>query len=64
MLFGADCEGVVEEAVLLGAPVTSCADDWSRLSRVVSGRIVNGYCAYVSRILRVCVSYTARMCLA
>ena len=38
-----DCEGIVEEAVLLGAPVTASADEWKRLVRVVSGRIVNGF---------------------
>lgn len=39
-----DAEGIVEEVVLLGAPVSGCEEDWSRLERVVSGRIVNGFC--------------------
>lgn len=39
-----DCEGIVEDAIMLGAPVTGSTEDWSSLERVVSGRIVNGYC--------------------
>jgi len=42
-----DCEGIVEEAIMLGAPVTGSADDWHHLARVVSGRIVNGYSRYI-----------------
>jgi len=38
-----DCEGIIEEAIMLGAPVTGNTDDWQPLARVVSGRIVNGY---------------------
>jgi len=41
-----DCEGIIEEAIMLGAPVTGNADDWCPLARVVSGRIVNGYSRY------------------
>ncbi|XP_054722892.1 transmembrane and coiled-coil domain-containing protein 4-like [Uloborus diversus] len=36
--------GIVEDAVLLGAPVSAAPRHWRELSRVVSGRIVNGYC--------------------
>jgi len=43
MLSVLDCEGIVEEAIMLGAPVTGSADEWRHLARVVSGRIVNGY---------------------
>ncbi|XP_069039842.1 transmembrane and coiled-coil domain-containing protein 4 [Lepisosteus oculatus] len=39
-----DCEGVIEDVVLLGAPVDGSARQWKALSRVVSGRIINGYC--------------------
>ena len=42
-----DCEGIIEDAVLLGTPVTGNAKDWMPLSRVVAGRIVNGYCRYI-----------------
>ncbi|XP_078467579.1 transmembrane and coiled-coil domain-containing protein 4 [Lampetra planeri] len=38
------CEGIVEDAVLLGAPVQSSAKRWDPIARVVSGRITNGYC--------------------
>merc|ERR1712039_6489 len=34
---------VVDDAVLLGTPVTTRAIKWQRASAVVSGRLVNGY---------------------
>ncbi|TSR39563.1 Transmembrane and coiled-coil domain-containing protein 4 [Bagarius yarrelli] len=37
-------EGVIEDVVLLGAPVDGSEKTWARLSKVVAGRIVNGYC--------------------
>ncbi|XP_052450355.1 transmembrane and coiled-coil domain-containing protein 4 [Carassius gibelio] len=37
-------EGVVEDVVLLGAPVDGSEKTWQRLSKVVAGKIVNGYC--------------------
>lgn len=37
-------EGVIEDVVLLGAPVDGSAKTWERLSKVVAGKIVNGYC--------------------
>ncbi|XP_031142490.1 transmembrane and coiled-coil domain-containing protein 4 [Sander lucioperca] len=37
-------EGVVEDVVLLGAPVDGSEKAWERISRVVAGKIVNGYC--------------------
>lgn len=37
-------EGVVEDVVLLGAPVDGSDKAWERLSQVVAGKIVNGYC--------------------
>ncbi|GIY23614.1 transmembrane and coiled-coil domain-containing protein 4 [Caerostris darwini] len=39
-----DCEGIIEDAILLGAPVSAHPQSWHELSRVVNGRIVNGYC--------------------
>ncbi|XP_067226817.1 transmembrane and coiled-coil domain-containing protein 4 isoform X2 [Chanodichthys erythropterus] len=41
-------EGVVEDVVLLGAPVDGSEKTWQRLSRVVAGKIVNGYCRHRS----------------
>ncbi|KAL1021118.1 hypothetical protein UPYG_G00009050 [Umbra pygmaea] len=38
------CEGVVEDVVLLGAPVDGNAQAWERMSKVVAGKIINGYC--------------------
>ncbi|XP_029105174.1 transmembrane and coiled-coil domain-containing protein 4 isoform X2 [Scleropages formosus] len=38
------CEGIVEDVVLLGAPVDGSSKQWEKLSQVVAGRIVNGYC--------------------
>ncbi|XP_077535675.1 transmembrane and coiled-coil domain-containing protein 4-like isoform X1 [Haemaphysalis longicornis] len=38
------CEGIIEDAVLLGAPVPAHREEWRPLARVVGGRIVNGYC--------------------
>lgn len=37
-------EGVVEDVVLLGAPVDGSEKAWGRMTRVVAGKIVNGYC--------------------
>ncbi|XP_060930721.1 transmembrane and coiled-coil domain-containing protein 4 [Limanda limanda] len=38
-------EGVVEDVVLLGAPVDGSEKAWERMARVVAGKIVNGYCS-------------------
>ncbi|XP_008587886.1 PREDICTED: transmembrane and coiled-coil domain-containing protein 4 [Galeopterus variegatus] len=39
-----DCQGIIEDVVLLGAPVEGEAKHWEPLRKVVSGRIINGYC--------------------
>lgn len=39
-------EGVVEDVVLLGAPVDGSEKAWKKMTRVVSGKIVNGYCRW------------------
>nr|XP_008122123.1 PREDICTED: transmembrane and coiled-coil domain-containing protein 4 [Anolis carolinensis] len=39
-----DCSGIVEDVVLLGAPVEGDAKHWKPLAKVVSGRIINGFC--------------------
>jgi hypothetical protein len=41
------CEGIIQDAILLGTPVTGAPKDWKKLMRVVSGKIVNGYCRQV-----------------
>ncbi|XP_055430254.1 transmembrane and coiled-coil domain-containing protein 4 isoform X1 [Bubalus kerabau] len=39
-----DCQGIIEDVVLLGAPVDGEAKHWEPFRKVVSGRIINGYC--------------------
>ncbi|NWW71226.1 TMCO4 protein, partial [Climacteris rufus] len=39
-----DSQGIIEDVVLLGAPVEGEAKHWKSLTKVVSGRIINGYC--------------------
>ncbi|RWS32023.1 transmembrane and coiled-coil domain-containing protein-like protein [Leptotrombidium deliense] len=38
------CEGIVEDVVLLGAPIPGYVEQWKCFERVVCGKIVNGYC--------------------
>ncbi|XP_075696588.1 transmembrane and coiled-coil domain-containing protein 4 isoform X2 [Rhinoderma darwinii] len=40
----AGAEGIIEDVVLLGAPVEGDVKKWKPLTRVVAGRIINGYC--------------------
>ena len=42
-----DSQGIIEDVVLLGAPVEGEAKYWKALTKVVSGRIINGYCRSV-----------------
>ncbi|XP_038678078.1 transmembrane and coiled-coil domain-containing protein 4 isoform X2 [Scyliorhinus canicula] len=39
-----DSVGIIEDVVLLGAPVEGGAKHWQPLTKVVAGRIINGYC--------------------
>ncbi|NXK42037.1 TMCO4 protein, partial [Piprites chloris] len=39
-----ESQGIIEDAILLGAPVEGEAKHWKALTKVVSGRIINGYC--------------------
>ncbi|XP_042636199.1 transmembrane and coiled-coil domain-containing protein 4 [Orycteropus afer afer] len=39
-----NCQGIIEDVVLLGAPVEGEAKHWEPFRKVVSGRIINGYC--------------------
>ena len=43
-----NCEGIVQDAIIFGAPVSGHAKDWAPLQKVVSGRIINGYCGYIN----------------
>jgi hypothetical protein len=40
----AGSEGMVQDVILIGAPVTGDPNEWKCFEKVVSGRIVNGYC--------------------
>ncbi|CAC5401214.1 Uncharacterized membrane protein F35D11.3,Transmembrane and coiled-coil domain-containing protein 4 [Mytilus coruscus] len=37
------CEGIIEDVILLGAPVSGDAKSWKNLGKVVAGKIINGY---------------------
>ncbi|XP_015745963.1 transmembrane and coiled-coil domain-containing protein 4 isoform X1 [Python bivittatus] len=39
-----DCRGIIQDVVLLGAPVEGEAKSWKTVTKVVSGKIVNGFC--------------------
>uniref|UniRef100_A0A914D6B5 Transmembrane and coiled-coil domain-containing protein 4 n=2 Tax=Acrobeloides nanus TaxID=290746 RepID=A0A914D6B5_9BILA len=39
-----DCVGIIEDVVLLGAPVSASPKQWKQIAKVVGGRIINGYC--------------------
>uniref|UniRef100_F7C1M3 Transmembrane and coiled-coil domains 4 n=1 Tax=Ornithorhynchus anatinus TaxID=9258 RepID=F7C1M3_ORNAN len=39
-----DCQGIIEDIVLLGAPVEGEAKHWEPFTKVVAGKIINGYC--------------------
>ncbi|XP_060707982.1 transmembrane and coiled-coil domain-containing protein 4 isoform X1 [Hemiscyllium ocellatum] len=39
-----DSAGIIEDVVLLGAPVEGGAKHWKPLTKVVAGKIINGYC--------------------
>lgn len=38
------CEGIIEDVIFLGAPVTASKVEWEKFKKVVAGRIVNGFC--------------------
>uniref|UniRef100_A0A8D8ZQY6 Transmembrane and coiled-coil domain-containing protein 4 n=1 Tax=Cacopsylla melanoneura TaxID=428564 RepID=A0A8D8ZQY6_9HEMI len=37
------CEGIIQDVVLIGAPCSGNRQEWSKFTKVVAGRIVNGY---------------------
>ena len=39
-------EGIIEDVLLLGSPVTGSPKVWSRIGSVVCGKIINGYSRY------------------
>lgn len=38
------CHGIIQDAILIGAPCTRNLADWNKITQVVSGRLVNAYC--------------------
>uniref|UniRef100_A0A7E4USN5 DUF726 domain-containing protein n=1 Tax=Panagrellus redivivus TaxID=6233 RepID=A0A7E4USN5_PANRE len=39
-----DAVGIIEDVVLLGAPVSASPSQWKQICTVVGGRVINGYC--------------------
>lgn len=37
------CEGIIEDAILIGTPCSGNPSEWKKFTRVVAGRIVNAY---------------------
>ncbi|OTF76173.1 DUF726 domain-containing protein, partial [Euroglyphus maynei] len=37
-------EGIIEDIVLLGAPVSAVPERWERFMSIISGKIINGFC--------------------
>lgn len=37
-------QGIIQDAIMLGTPVTSNKSQWEKCSKVVAGNIINGYC--------------------
>ncbi|XP_065552728.1 transmembrane and coiled-coil domain-containing protein 4 isoform X4 [Lathamus discolor] len=50
-----DFQGIIEDVVLLGAPVEGDPKYWKPIAKVVSGRIINGYCRSGGLAAGVCV---------
>jgi len=42
-----DNDWLIQDVILIGAPVTGNPQDWEGLEKVVAGKIVNCYCRYV-----------------
>ncbi|PAV75698.1 hypothetical protein WR25_08779 isoform D [Diploscapter pachys] len=40
----AESAGIIEDVILLGAPVTASPTQWRKVCSVVGGRVINGYC--------------------
>jgi pimeloyl-ACP methyl ester carboxylesterase len=50
--------GIVEDVVLLGAPVTASPTHWQRVCSVVGGRVINGYCVNDWLLRFICIDRT------
>lgn len=38
------CQGIVQDAILIGTPCTRNSSDWNKITEIVAGRVVNAYC--------------------
>ncbi|XP_012256500.2 transmembrane and coiled-coil domain-containing protein 4-like isoform X2 [Athalia rosae] len=38
-------KGIIQDAILLGTPVTNNKSEWEKCSKVVAGKFINGYCS-------------------
>ena len=36
--------GIIEDAILLGAPVSADVNRWRCAGQIVAGKLINGYC--------------------
>ena len=56
--------GIVENAYLLGAPVSGKPAEWKMFSKVIAGKVVNAYIRYWRNSLKVCLLliFYGRMC--
>ncbi|XP_025195594.1 transmembrane and coiled-coil domain-containing protein 4-like isoform X2 [Melanaphis sacchari] len=39
-----NCQGIVQDAILIGTPCTRNSSDWNKITEIVAGRVVNAYC--------------------
>ncbi|XP_077998619.1 uncharacterized protein LOC144451604 [Glandiceps talaboti] len=58
------CEGLIEDVILLGSPVSANPVYWTNFERVVAGRIINAYCSNDWFLKLVCRSAVTRVSIA
>lgn len=46
------CYGIVQDAILIGAPCTGNSSEWNKITQVVAGRIVNAYCRLIKHLFK------------
>ncbi|RCN38116.1 hypothetical protein ANCCAN_15954 [Ancylostoma caninum] len=48
--------GIIEDVILLGAPVSASPTQWAQMCTVVGGRVINGYCEtdWLLRYIEMC----------
>ena len=43
--------GIVENVVILGAPLPGDAASWRHVTKMVAGRVINGYCRRYTKVI-------------